>query len=154
MKASDAHSIDFWAVAEGRALPPPSARLVNWRFIDLSEDDVLSCAFEATDAFLNPAGFVQGGILAAMLDEAMGPVVAAVSREPVFTQTLEMKISYMRGARPGIIFGEGRVLHRGRSIVFLEGRLLDAERKLIAIATATARVVPKPIWGTKESDFA
>ena len=145
MNFSNPDPMDFWAVAEGHASPPPSARLVNWRFIGLSEDGVLSCAFEATDAFLNPAGFVQGGILAAMLDEAMGPVVAAVSREPVFAQTLEMKISYMRGARPGTIFGEGRVLHRGRSIVFLEGRLFDAERKLIAMATATARVVLKSI---------
>ena len=145
MNANHPDSMDLWAVAEGRASPPPSARLVNWRFIGISEDGVLSCAFEATDAFLNPAGFVQGGILAAMLDEAMGHVVAAVSREPVFAQTLEMKVSYMRGARPGTIFGEARVLHRGRTIVFLEARLLDPERELIAMATATARVVPKPI---------
>ena len=55
-----------------------------------------------------------------------------------------MKTSYLRGARPGTIFGEGRILHRGQSIVFLEGRLLDSERKLIAAATATARVVLAP----------
>jgi Thioesterase superfamily len=61
---------------------------------------------------------VQGGILATMLDEVMSPVVAAISRERVFTQTLEMKTSYLRGARPGTIFGEGRMLHRGQSIVF------------------------------------
>jgi hypothetical protein len=42
------------------------------------------------------------------------------------------------------IYSKGRILHRGRSIVFLERRLLDAERKLLAIATATARAVPKP----------
>lgn len=73
-----------------------------------------------------------------MLDEVMSPVVAAVSRERVFTQ---MKIIYVRGARPGTILGEGRIVHRGRNIVFLEGRLLHSERKLIAAATATARVV-------------
>lgn len=133
-------SFDFWAIVDGVTLPPASARLVNWRFIGL-EADVLTCAFEATELFLNPAGFVQGGLLATMLDEVMSPVLAAVSRERVFTQTLEMKTSYLRGARPGTIFGEGRLLHRGRSIVFLEGRLLDPERKLIAMATATARVV-------------
>jgi uncharacterized protein (TIGR00369 family) len=141
--AGDA-SFDFWAIVDGRALPPSSARLVNWRFIGLDEGGVLACAFEATELFLNPAGFVQGGILATMLDEVMSPVVAAVSRERVFTQTLEMKISYLRGTRPGTIFGEGRMLHRGQSIVFLEGRLLDSERKLIAVATATARVVLAP----------
>lgn len=134
--------LDFWAIAEGRVPPPPSARLVGWRFLGLDDGGILSCSFEATEALLNPAGLVQGGILATMLDEAMGPVVAAISRERIFTQTLEMKISYMRAAGMGTIFGEGRILHRGRSIVFLEGRLVDPERKLIAIATATARVTP------------
>jgi uncharacterized protein (TIGR00369 family) len=136
--------LDFWAIVESRALPPPSARLLNWRFVRLDDASVLHCAFEATEAFLNPAGFVQGGILAAMLDEAMGPVVAATSREPVLAQTLEMKTSYLRGARPGTILGEGRVLHRGREIAFLEGRLLDSQENLIAAASATVRLMRAP----------
>jgi len=133
-------SLDFWAVAEGRAAPPPSARLVNWRFAGLN-DGTLSCTFEASEAFLNPAGFVQGGILATMLDEAMSPVIAAVLSQRVFTQTLEMKVSYLHPARQGTIFGEGRILKRGNRIAFLEGRLFDQERNLLAVGSATARVV-------------
>jgi uncharacterized protein (TIGR00369 family) len=137
-----ATTTDFWAIVEGRAAPPASARLVSWRFVGFDEaTGVLSCAFEATEAFLNPVGLVQGGILAAMLDEAMGPVAAAVSRGSLLAQTLEMKISYMRAARMGTIFGEGRILQRGRDILFLEGRLFDSERRIIAIATATARAL-------------
>ena len=133
---------DFWAIVNGQASPPPSAQLVNWRFVAFDEaTGVLSCAFEATHAFLNPVGLVQGGILAAMLDEAIGPVAAAVSHGAVLAQTLEMKISYMRAARVGFILGEGRILHRGRDILFLEGRLFDSDRRLIALATATARAI-------------
>ena len=139
MKA-DNSGLDFWAIVEGRISPPPSARLLNWRFVRLDEAGVLHCAFEAPEAFLNPAGFVQGGILAAMLDEAMSPVIAATSREAVLAQTLEMKTSYLRGARLGTILGEGRMLHLGREIVFLEGRLLDPDGNIIAAATATARL--------------
>ena len=138
---AESSGLDFWAIVEGRALPPPSARLLNWRFVGLDDAGVLHCAFEPTEAFLNPAGFVRGGILAAMLDEAMGPVVAATSREKVLAQTLEMKTSYFRGARPGKILGEGRVLHRGGEIVFLEGRLLDLQHNLIAAACPTARII-------------
>ena len=76
-----------------------------------------------------------------MLDEAMSPMVAAISRESVFVQTLEMKTSYLRGARLGTIFGDGREVHRGRDIVFLEGGLLDPQRNIIAAATATARLI-------------
>ena len=138
--SSLADSFDFWAVAEGRAAPPPSARLVNWRFVALN-DGTLSCAFEASEAFLNPAGFVQGGILATMLDEVMSPVVGALLRERVFTQTLEMKVSYLNPARQGTILGEGRILKRGNKIAFLEGRLFDPDRNLIAVGSATARIV-------------
>ena len=138
---TDNRDFDFWAIAEGRNLPPASARLLNWRFVRLDANGVLHCAFEPTEAFLNPAGLVQGGILAAMLDEAMSPVIAAVSRDNVFTQTLEMKISYLRAAHLGTIFGEGRLLHRGRDIVFLQGSLLDLQQNNIAMASATARVV-------------
>jgi uncharacterized protein (TIGR00369 family) len=135
-------SLNFSDIVEGRALPPPSARLLGWRFVSLdAEAGVLRCAFEATEAFLNPAGVVQGGILASMLDEAMGPVTAAVSGGEVFAQTLEMKISYLRAARPGPIFGEGRIVQRGREILFLEGRLTDTEGRALAAATATARAV-------------
>jgi uncharacterized protein (TIGR00369 family) len=132
--------LDFWAIVEGREPPPPAARLLGWRFIGLDEHGVLSCSFEATEAMLNPAGVVQGGMLAAMLDEIMGPLVAAISREQVFTQTLEMKISYMRPAHAGTILGEGRILHRGRNVVFLEGRLLNREHDLVALGSSTARV--------------
>lgn len=135
-----ATSIDFWAIAEGRAAPPTAARLLGWRFIGFDEaSGVLSCAFEATEAFLNPVGHIQGGMLAAMLDETMGPVAAAVTRGALLAQTLEMKVSFVRAAYPGTIYGEGRILQRGRSILFLEGKLLDADSRIVAAATATAR---------------
>ncbi len=135
-------SLNFRDIVEGRALPPPSARLLGWRYVGLDEaSGTLSCAFEATEAFLNPAGVVQGGILASMLDEAMGPVAAAVSGGEIFAQTLEMKVNYLRAGRPGPIFGEGRIVQRGREILFLEGRLTDADGRTIATATATARAV-------------
>ena len=133
---------DIWAIIEGRASPPPSARMFNWRFVGFdAATGVLSCAFEATDAMLNPVGLVQGGMIAAMLDEATGPVAAAVSRGGVLAQTLEMKVSYMRSAKPGVFYGEGRILQQGREIMFLEGKLFDAERRLVAMSTVTARAI-------------
>lgn len=135
-------SLNFRDIVEGRALPPPAARLLGWRFVGLNQaTGTLSCGFEASEAFLNPVGVVQGGILASMLDEAMGPVMAAVSGGEIFAQTLEMKVSFLRAARPGPIFGEGRLVQRGREILFLEGRLTDVEGRVLATATATARAV-------------
>ena len=57
--------------------------------------------FQATEQFLNPMGAIQGGFLTAMLDETMGP--AAISALPAGqgVPTLELKVSFIRPARPG-----------------------------------------------------
>ncbi|MGH2341761.1 PaaI family thioesterase [Segnochrobactraceae bacterium EtOH-i3] len=135
-------SVDYNAIVEGRAAPPPSARLLGWRHLGFdTETGTLTVSFEATEDFLNPAGMVQGGMLAAMLDDTLGPVASAVSGGALFAQTLEMKVSYLRPGRVGTIFAEGRIVRQGREILFLEGRLYDADGKTIATATATARAV-------------
>ena len=97
--------------------------------------------FEATHEFTNPMGHVQGGFVAAMLDETLGPALATTFEAQEFAPTLELKVSFIRPARPGTLVGTGRVVHRGRSVAFLQGELHDAAGDLIATATATARLV-------------
>ena len=55
--------------------------------------------------------------------------------------TLELKVSFIRPVRQGVITGTGRVVHRGGSVAFLEGQLHDSENQLVATATATARIL-------------
>ena len=43
--------------------------------------------------------------------------------------------------RPGRLVGSARVIHRGGSIAFLAGELVDADGVIVATATATARIV-------------
>ena len=97
--------------------------------------------FEATEQFLNPAGIVQGGFLTAMLDDTMGPAAIAQLGPGHFTPTLELKVNFLRPARAGRLVCDGRVVHMGKSVVFLEGALADQDGNLVATATATARVV-------------
>jgi uncharacterized protein (TIGR00369 family) len=133
----------FWDMVEGRVAAPPAAVLLGWRLVAVDPGKgTIRVAFEAKREFLNPIGTVQGGILTAMLDDTMGPAAAAHLGGKAFCQTLELKTSFLRPARPGPLYGEGRVVHRGRDVVFVEGRLKDAGGRLIATATATTRVVP------------
>jgi molybdopterin converting factor subunit 1 len=97
--------------------------------------------FHASEQFLNPAGIVQGGFLTAMLDDTMGPAAIAQLGPGHFTPTLELKVSFLRPARPGRLVCDGRVVHMGKSVAFLEGSLADEDGNLVATATATARVV-------------
>ncbi|MEX2247311.1 MAG: PaaI family thioesterase [Dehalococcoidia bacterium] len=134
----------LWDAAEGRAPMPPAEALLGWRAVRVEPGSGESeIEFDAREDFYNPAGNIQGGILAAMLDDTMGPAAVALIDDPdVFLSTIEMKVSFIKPARAGKLTGHGRVVHRGRSIVFMEGRLVDAEGELIATATASARIVP------------
>ncbi|MEX0992574.1 MAG: hotdog fold thioesterase [Solirubrobacterales bacterium] len=131
----------FWDAVEGRAPPPPCARLLGWTPLEV-EPGFTRIAFEAKPEFLNPIGVVQGGFLAAMLDDTMGPAAVAQRDGNVFTPTLELKVSFLRPVRAGRLIAEGRVLHMGRSVAFLAGSLIDGEDEVVATATATSRIVP------------
>jgi uncharacterized protein (TIGR00369 family) len=97
--------------------------------------------FSALSSFTNPMGNIQGGFLTAMLDDTLGPALVATLAPGEFAVTLELKVSFLRPARPGRLTGRGRVLHRGGSVAFLEGDLRDVSGELLAVASATARVV-------------
>jgi len=54
--------------------------------------------FDARAGFANPMGNVQGGFLAAMLDDTLGPALAATLGDGEFAPTLELKVSFLRPA--------------------------------------------------------
>jgi uncharacterized protein (TIGR00369 family) len=94
----------------------------------------------ARDEFLNIVGSVQGGILTAMLDNAMSFAVLA-AMEPIYVApSLEIKTSYMSPGPAGQIIGRGNLIRLGRTIAFMEGKLFDPEGKLVATATGTAQI--------------
>jgi len=122
---------------------PPCAELLGWEVVDARPaDGWIRMRFEARHEFTNPAGFIQGGFLAAMLDDTMGPAMFAYSEGRLFTPTIEMHVSFLAPARPGPLYGEGQVVQAGKSIAFLEGKLMDLSGTVIARATASARLVP------------
>ena len=121
---------------------PPCADLLGWRLISIDREiQQVRIGFTARPEFLNPAGFVQGGLLAAMLDDVMGPAALVMSEGRLFTSTLDMTISYLSPARLGPLVGEGTVIQLGRTIGYLQGELRDETGTLIARATSTARLV-------------
>lgn len=128
------------AASEGSVETPPAAALLGWKALDL-ESGRVRVQYTARQDFRNPHGAIQGGFLAAMLDDAMGPAVFTTLPADQFAPTIEMKVNFVRPARPGPIVAEGRLVHKTSSIAFLEGRLMTADGDLIATATATARIM-------------
>jgi len=134
----------FWDEMEGRAPLPPAARLLGRRVLEVDPDaGTIRVEFDARPEFLNSAGTVQGGFLAAMLDSTLGPALRATLGPGQFAPTLELKVSFIRAAQAGRLIGHGHIVHRGRSTAFLAGELRNPEGELVATATATARIVAR-----------
>jgi len=87
-------------------------------------------------------GVAQGGFVCGWIDAAMAH--ASISLMPDMTpMSLELKVSYFAPARPGPVVAEGWIERRGRATCFAEGRLVDAEGKVLAKASSTIRLIPR-----------
>jgi uncharacterized protein (TIGR00369 family) len=135
----------FWDVMEGRVAAPPAAATLGWELVAVDPDaGTIEVAFTATEDFLNPFGTVQGGFLAAMLDDTLGPALVATLGPGQSAPTTDLHVQFLRPVSPGRLVGRGRIVRRGRDIGFLAGELLDESGTVVATATATARIRSQP----------
>jgi uncharacterized protein (TIGR00369 family) len=97
--------------------------------------------FTVRDPHCNSRGFLHGGVLAALCDNAMGLSLglALANRSPHIV-TINLAIDYLDGAKLGdAVLVEPRVVRTGGSIGFCDA-LVSANNSAIARANATFRV--------------
>lgn len=102
---------------------------------------IVEMAFNADDRLCNKWGGIQGGNVAAMLDDAMAFAIGLNLDWGQISPTLELKVSMLAPARPGRLYAIGKVVRRGRSVGFVEGSLHDADGQLLAAGSSTANFV-------------
>jgi uncharacterized protein (TIGR00369 family) len=128
-------------LADG-ALPLNSmAQTLGYDIVEAERGRVIVTA-EPTEAHLNPAGGVHGGLAATMLDSCMGLAIQSTLDKGVASTTLEFKISFVRPITPqtGPIRAEGTVISRGRRVGTAEGRVTDGAGRLLVHGTTTCLV--------------
>jgi len=137
------------------AAPPPSvfdrfevpaaSALLGWTLQAINpQAGTIEIGFTADDRFANPQGWVQGGFIAAMLDDTHGPALFAQLDGAMFPVTVDCSISFIRVARFGNFLGKGRVVSCGKTIAFTEAELFDESGELVARGTFTSRLVSGP----------
>jgi uncharacterized protein (TIGR00369 family) len=130
------------ATALDRFEAPPSAKLLGWHLLDARpEQGWIRIGFDGRREFCNPAGFIQGGILGAMLDDTMGPAVFVMTEGLFYTATITMTVNFLAPAKVGRIIGEANVTQLGKTVAFVEGRLTADDGTVLATASASARLV-------------
>jgi uncharacterized protein (TIGR00369 family) len=130
------------ATALDRLDAPPSSRLLGWHLLEARPDEGwIRIGFDGKRDFCNPAGFIQGGILGAMLDDTMGPAVFVMTDGRLYTATISMTVNFLAPARPGPVTAEATVTQLGKTVAFVEGRLMGVGGTMLATSSASARLV-------------
>ncbi|MEC7161270.1 MAG: PaaI family thioesterase [Pseudomonadota bacterium] len=121
------------------------AHLMGVEFEHFDKDrEEITLRFRAPDSFITPRGSVQGGLVAGFLDEVMGWAHVYATDQAEAPLNLEISMSLLKPVMAGPVIGKGRVVRRGRKVIFLEGELFDEAGKLLARSTSTAIPTPRP----------
>ncbi len=129
--------------ATENALGAAHAELMGVEFDSFDrEREEITLRFRAPESFITPRGSVQGGLVAGFLDEVMGWAHVWATDQAEAPLNLEISMSLLKPVPAGPLVGRGRVVRRGRKVIFLESELFDAAGTLLARATSTA--IPTP----------
>lgn len=99
-----------------------------------ADKELCRLTFPVTDMLRNPQGSLHGGAMASAMDISMGHLVKKIAGPGA---TIELKVQFMRPVIDGLVTCEGRFTKKGRSLSFMESRLMGPDGKLAALATAT-----------------
>lgn len=113
-----------------------------------AEREEITLRFNAPASFITPRGSVQGGLIAGFLDEVMGWAHVWATDHVEAPLNLEINMTLLRPVPAGPLVGKGRVIRRGRRVIFLEGELFGADGTMLARSTSTAIPTPRPTGDT------
>jgi uncharacterized protein (TIGR00369 family) len=80
---------------------------------------------------------VHGGMVTTLLDTAMGGACWSLLEEDESFLTADLRVEFMRSARPGTLRAEGSVVQRNRRVAFCAAELYDADGELLASSRCT-----------------
>lgn len=126
------------------ARPQPSAALFSRRILNLSPDDGrVEAEFDVPTAFAAPTGHVQGGFIAAILDDLAALAAIIHADQPIIVPTLTFTVNFLAPVPLGRIRGIGQCMKLGRRTTHLQAQILDMQGDVLATMTATG--APRPL---------
>ena len=101
-----------------------------------ADDGSARVRFEAREDHLNPAGTLHGGVLATLVDTAMGQAVRSVTGDDDVPATSQLTVTYLRPGTPGALEVTARVRTRGEHLTVCDADVEQDGRSLVhAVAT-------------------
>jgi uncharacterized protein (TIGR00369 family) len=84
---------------------------------------------------------VHGGAIATLADEALASAAFTAAEEGETTVTADLKVDFLRPARPGRLVARATVRHRTRRLAFCETTVEQANGQVVAEARAVIAYV-------------
>ncbi len=89
------------------------------------------------EELLQNNGVVHGGAIASLADTAVAYALLTLLQPGEWVTTVELKMNFLAAVKGEEMFGEGRVVRRGRRLALIEMEVKDAKGTLIAKGLAT-----------------
>lgn len=127
--------------ADRLLMPPPVFVAMRGEFIGFDQENkILTVRFPVLAEQLNPYGSMQGGMVAAAIDNTLGPLSMLVAPAN-FTRRLELK--YRRPVTPGLgyITVTGKFIEQKKRQLFFRASVVDDEGHELANGKATHWII-------------
>lgn len=100
------------------------------------QDGYSRCTVSVTEDLTNDGNVVHGGVFFSLADTGMWAALNPGLAADEYCTTIEAKIQFMKPVTNGTVVCDTTVVHRGRSIAYLESHL-ECNEELVASATGT-----------------
>jgi uncharacterized protein (TIGR00369 family) len=113
-------------------------RTLGYRHLE-SQDGRHVLEWDAEEDFTFPTGrgtVVHGGMIATLLDSAMGHATAVAMKDGDTFLTADLHVDFYRSGQIGTLRGEGWIVHRSRRVVYCASELFQ-DGELLAAARCT-----------------
>ncbi len=87
--------------------------------------------------YMQGAGFIQGGVLVAMADEAIAHAIMTVLKPDTGITTIELKSNFLAPVREGDLIAEARVFKKGRILIIGDCLVKNGENREVLRCSAT-----------------
>lgn len=113
-----------------------------------AEEGKCTFVMPASGWLMPPASVLYGGAIALLADAALSGAMMTVNPAGGSFAPLDLKVNYLRPVLPdgGLLTARATLVHRGRSMVVATAELFNHEDKRIALASASAMMLPSPPW--------
>ena len=116
-------------------LPPRIFNDMQGEFIEFIENQKLVARFPNLERYMNPFGFMQGGIIVAAIDNTIAPF-SYVSAPANITQEINTQFKRPIKASDKYILVEAGIVEKSSTHIILKADVLNGRGKLAATATA------------------